>query len=96
MWDVTTFNVWLDLDDPADAFFLTFQQQVSKRKTIHDRSTMTIYLKPERQSPNNIAYPLSLDSDSLDADWIVTKEWLEENKKDRPPHIFGTIEVDEG
>ena len=93
---MTTFNVWLDLDGPAEAFFLAFQQQVSKRKEILDRSLITIYLKTEQQSPDVTEHPLCLGPDELDADWEPTVEWLENNKREKSPHIYGTIEVDEG
>lgn len=88
---MTVIKTWLDLDGSADAFFVAFQQQASKRRAIPDRSSLTIYLKTEQNQPDHAAYPLELDEVELDADWSQTVKWLEKNKREHPPHIFGTI-----
>jgi hypothetical protein len=94
-WDKTPVNLWLDLDGPAAAFFQALRD-VSKRRQVHDWDSLAIYLKTKSQSPGDIAYRLSLDAEELDADWETTVEWLEENKRDKTPHIYGSIEVEGG
>jgi hypothetical protein len=95
VWDVTSINVWLDLDAPGETFFKNLQQQIEKRKPISDRAMMTIYLKKEKLMPDGEAYPLYLDKDELDADWETTVTWLNDNKREKPPHIIGRIQVGE-
>jgi hypothetical protein len=83
--------MWLDLDSPSNAFFLAFSKEAGKRRAMPDRNSLTIYLKPEQHTPDVAAYPLSLDEESLDADWFGTVKWLDENKRERSPHVFGTV-----
>lgn len=46
--------------------------------------------------PDEEARPLSLAEDDLEADWEMTTEWLEANRRDKPPHIYGVVEMEEG
>ena len=90
-WDANTFNVWLELDHHAQAFLQAIQQQVNKRRQVHDWTSVMIDLKTEQQSPDSSAYEISLHPDDLDADWETHVAWLEVNKRDNSPHIFGTV-----
>lgn len=96
MWDVTTVNVWLDTGASGEAFYHNFQQQVGKRKAISDRAMVRIYLRRDKNTPDDEVYELSLDEDELDADWETTVTWLEENKREKSPHIYGKVEIDDG
>jgi len=93
-WETTPVNLWLDLDSSADVFFQTLQD-VSKRRQVHNWNSWVIWLKTEPQSPEDSAYRLTLGED-LDADWDITVNWLEQNKRDKPPHICGSFEFEEG
>ncbi|KAI4609320.1 hypothetical protein J4E80_008569 [Alternaria sp. BMP 0032] len=97
VWDATTLNVWLDLNEYGEDFYQAFQQQAAKqRKDILDRTTMRIQLKKDKSLPYEEAYSLSLDEDELEADWETTCEWLNANKRDKMPHIYGVVETDGG
>jgi hypothetical protein len=90
-------NIWLDLSAHGEAFYKAFQQQaVKQRKNILDRATITIQLKKDRTVPDEAAYLLSLDEEDLEADWETTVEWLEANRRDKSPHIYGVVEIEEG
>ena len=94
---MTTFNVWLDLNAHCDAFYKAFQQLAAKqRKSILDRATITIQLKNDKNMPDEEACPLSLAEDDLEADWEMITEWLEANRRDKSPHIYGVVEMEEG
>jgi hypothetical protein len=95
-WGVTIIQVWLFLDNSADAFFHAFQKLVSKRKTMPDRSLITIYLKPDRNATDEAAHALSLDQDDMEADWDRIVELLERNRNEHSPHFFGTVDVEGG
>jgi len=88
--------IWLDLRAPGETFYNAFHQLVEKRKGIFERAMMTIYLKKDKQMPDDEAYPLSLDADNLEADWDTTVAWLEVNRRDKPPHVYGRVEAGEG
>lgn len=90
---MTVVKVWLDLDNHAEGFFLAFQQQASKRRTMPDRSSMTIHFKTEQNAPDDAAYSLTLDQEDLDADWGEAVLWLEKNKRELSPHIYGRVVV---
>jgi hypothetical protein len=96
LWDATPLNVWLDPHAHSEAFWRSFQQAVKQRKTILDRAMMTIKLKKNKNIPDEEAYALCLDEDDLEADWETTIEWLEANKRDKPPHLYGVVEIEEG
>lgn len=98
MWEATQINVWLDMAGPGEAFFKALQKEIGKRKNIIDRTMMSIVLRNVKDIPDNMDLErwLALDEDSLDADWDAIREWLEENKRDKTPHIYGRIEVGEG
>lgn len=93
-WDKAPINLWLNLDSSAEVFFQTLQE-ASKHKRVHNWSSWVIWLKTELQSPDDSAYRLTLGED-LDADWETTVDWLQQNKRDKPPHICGSVEFDEG
>jgi hypothetical protein len=95
-WGVTPMAIWMDLRAPGETFFEAFQQLVVKRKGMFERDTMTILLKKDKQTPDDEAYPLSLNSDDLEADWEMTVEWLEENRREKPPHVYGKVQTGEG
>lgn len=90
-WGLTMIKMWLELDNPAEAFLEAFQKQVIKQRSLPDRKLVTIYLKTEQRLPNDASYPLSLDQEDLEADWAGTVSWLEENSREISPHVFGTI-----
>jgi hypothetical protein len=46
--------------------------------------------------PDEEACPLSLAEDDLEADWEMITEWLEANRRDKSPHIYGVVEMEEG
>lgn len=96
MWEATQINVWLDMAGPGEAFFKAFQKVVGKRKIIPDRTMMTIVMKNDESMPDELAAWVPLDEDSLDADWDTVQEWLNKNKRDKTPHIFGRVEIGEG
>tara|TARA_R110002003_G_scaffold171_10_gene13959 strand:- start:10054 stop:14157 length:4104 start_codon:yes stop_codon:yes gene_type:complete len=93
IWDANHIKVWLDLDGPGEAFFHTVQQQCVKRIKVLDRSRTFISLKPNKHTPDDEAYALSLDEDELDADWETIVAWIKKNKRDRPPHLFGELSL---
>jgi hypothetical protein len=95
-WDATPVNVRLDLDARCEAFFRAFQQMCVKRKGDFDRSRTFILLKPDKHAPEDEAYALSLDEDELDADWETIVAWIKENRRDKSPHLFGEVRVEEG
>ena len=96
LWEKTSMNVWLDMSAPGEAFFMTFQQLAEKRTRIFDRAEVTIYLKKDKKTPDSEAYALSLDEEELQTDWETTLTWLEDNKRETPPHVFGWVQVGEG
>jgi hypothetical protein len=97
LWGATTLNVWLDLSAHGEAFYRSFQQQaVKQRKTILDRAMMTIKLKNDKNTSDEESYSLSLDEEELEADWETTREWLDENRRDKSPHIYGVMDMGEG
>lgn len=97
VWDTASINVWLGLTEPSDTFFREFQTEIEKRKKIiTDRALLTIIVSNEKSTPAERSYRMELAEDCLDADWDITKEWLEDNKRDKAPHIYGRVEVDEG
>jgi hypothetical protein len=91
-WDVTIVNMWLELEQSGEAFFQAFQQKLKGRREIHDRNKTTIRLKTDQESRIDAAYDLGLGEDELECDWDATLDWLKENKREIPPHIFGVIE----
>jgi hypothetical protein len=95
-WDATPINVWLDLHGRGEAFFHAFQQLCAKRKGEFDRSRTLILLKPDKHAPEDEAYALSLDEDEMDADWETTVAWIEEHRRDKSPHLYGEVRVEEG
>lgn len=95
LWDATQINVWLNMAGPGEAFFKAFQKEVGKRKTIPDRAMIRIIFKNDKDMPDELAYPLCLDEDSLDAEWDTIAEWLDANKRDKVPNIYGWVEIDE-
>lgn len=96
-WDRTILKVWLEMNAPCEAFFRTFQQLVEKRKGIFERADITIYLKKDNSTPDDEAYPLSLDEDELKVDWKDTLSWLRDNTGETvSENVYGRVQVGEG
>ncbi|KAJ4989268.1 hypothetical protein SVAN01_05173 [Stagonosporopsis vannaccii] len=93
-WGTTPINLSLDLDSSAEKFSIALKE-ASKHKQVHNWNSWVIWLKTEPQSPEDSAYRLTL-GDDLDAYWDVTVDWLEQNKRDKPPHIWGLVQFEEG
>ena len=96
LWDATVINMWMYLNAPAEDFFQAFQEQAVKRKSIPERSMMRICLKNDKHMLEDESYHLSLDEEDLDADWETTLEWLEGHKRDKSPHIYGVVQIQDG
>ena len=88
--------MWMDPNAPAEDFFRVFQEQAERRRSIPERSMIRICLKNDKNMPDEESYDLSLDEEDLDADWETTLEWLEGHKRDKSPHIYGVIQVQDG
>ncbi|KAH9878149.1 hypothetical protein J1614_003366 [Plenodomus biglobosus] len=95
-WGLTPIQMWLDLCASGDAFFQTFQKHALQRKRTFERAETTIYLRQTKKGHDEEEYPVSLGEEELDADWELTVSWVVENKRDKPPHIHGRVEVGEG
>ncbi|CBY01351.1 predicted protein [Plenodomus lingam JN3] len=95
-WGRTPILLWLDLCASGDAFFQAFQKLALQRKRTLDRAETVLYLRQNKDGVDDEEYPLSLDEEELDADWGSTVAWLMENRRDKPPHIHGRVEVGEG
>ncbi|KAF1919371.1 hypothetical protein BDU57DRAFT_512432 [Ampelomyces quisqualis] len=91
-----SFQCWLYLDAPGEAFCENVQNEFKKRKLQFDRPNSTILFKNNKEAPDIDAYYLSLDEDALEADWGETIDWLRTNKRNVSPHIYGTIQIDDG
>lgn len=89
-------NMWLDMRADCETFFEAFKQLVTGRKGIFERSTTTILLKKEKATPDAEGCLLSLDIEALEADWETTVEWIQNNRRTKPPHIYGRIQAIEG
>lgn len=89
-------SLWLDLAAPAEHFFDAFRQAADKRKRVFNRPETMIYFKRDKSSPDEEDFELSLEEESLEADWLQALDWLGENKKETSPHIHGKVQVDEG
>ncbi|CAE7179590.1 hypothetical protein PTT_13169 [Pyrenophora teres f. teres 0-1] len=96
VWDTTVINMWIDLNAPAEDIFRVFQEHAEKRRSIAERSLMSICLKNDKNMPDHESYDLSLDEEDLDADWETTIEWLEAHKREKSPHIYGVIQIQDG
>lgn len=94
-WDKTPVNLWLNLDHPPERFSQTLQD-VCKRKDVKDWNSWVIWVKTGPLSPEDSAYCIALGQEDLHADWETTVQWLEENRRDKPPHLCGTFEFMEG
>jgi hypothetical protein len=90
------FQCWLYLDAPGEAFCENVQKEFKKRKQQLDRPNTMILLKPDKDAPDSNVYYLSLEEDALEADWSVAVDWLRANKRNISPHIYGTIQIDDG
>jgi hypothetical protein len=96
LWEATTLNVWLNLKADGEAFYKAFQQQASKQhKDGFERATVVIKMKKDKAVPDKEAYALSLDEDDLEADWETTRGWLEANRRDKSPQIYGEVKIED-
>ncbi|KAF2848340.1 hypothetical protein T440DRAFT_520037 [Plenodomus tracheiphilus IPT5] len=95
-WGKTPIMVWIDLCASGDAFFQAFHKLAVQRKRTLERTETTLFLRQTKEGLDDEEYPMSLDEDELDADWEMTVDWLKDNKKEKPPHIYGRVEVGEG
>ena len=94
VWDKTLISVNIDLHANGETFFNTIQATFRKRKKTLDRSVHSILFKIEKASPDTDGCSLSFDEANLSMDWDSTLEWMNENRREKPPHLFGKVECD--
>jgi hypothetical protein len=91
-----SFKFWLDLDAPAQAFFQTVQPQLEKKRGLFDRTTVSFVFGRDKQMSDDEVCELQLGEDELEADWEETVIWIRDNKGEKAPQIYATVQFDEG
>jgi hypothetical protein len=87
---------WLNLDAPAQWFFESIQPQLEKKKKSFDRNTVSIFFHSDKQMFDDEVCELPLGEDELEADWEDTVDWIRENKREKAPHVYVTVQFNEG
>ncbi|KAB2099834.1 hypothetical protein AG0111_0g11992 [Alternaria gaisen] len=59
-----------------------------------DRQRVTLWLKPNKNAPDDEAYELGLEESTLEILWEGAVQWIQENKNPKAPHIFATVEIE--
>ncbi|OAK96944.1 hypothetical protein IQ06DRAFT_48559 [Phaeosphaeriaceae sp. SRC1lsM3a] len=98
LWDKTPIKFLIDLDASGEAFYQAFLQWASRRKRDGEvqRDRMTVYLRTNKQTPENEAYELSLKQSELEELWQAAVDWIQENKSVKAPNLYATIELEPG
>jgi hypothetical protein len=91
-----SFKFWLDLDAPAQAFFQTVQPQLKKKRGPFDRTTVSFIFGRDKQMSDDQVCELPLGEDELEADWEETVTWIRDNKGEKAPQMYATVQFDEG
>ncbi|KAF1979580.1 hypothetical protein BU23DRAFT_445962 [Bimuria novae-zelandiae CBS 107.79] len=95
-WDRTPISLTLDLDAPGEKFYQAFHQLAARRHRIVERHRTTLWLKSSKDMPEEEAYELRLSEEELEEGWEAAVEWMHENKREKAPHIYVTVEVGPG
>lgn len=91
----TKFGIWLDLDSHPGEFVNNVEKQFKRREIRFDQSATVLWLKPEKGTPDEENYELSLNEDDLDADWATAIDWLRDAKKENSHVMYGVFHIDE-
>ena len=92
-----TLKFWLDPDASPQALLLSIQTEFEKKGKAFDRDTASILFHQDKQrSDDDPCDSLSLEEDDLEADWEETVAWIRDKKREKPPHIYATIQFNEG
>jgi hypothetical protein len=90
----SAFSFWLDLDAPAQEFFVTLHKEFQKKKNHLDRATTSILFIRDKTSDDD-GREIQLSEDELEADWEETVSWIRDNKRQKSPHIYATVQYNE-
>lgn len=93
-WEKTPIKICFDPTASGEEFYQEFLRWAVKRKLDGDlqRNRITIWLKSSKTAPDKHAYELSLREEQLEALWEETVEWIQENKSEKAPHIYATVQ----
>jgi hypothetical protein len=96
LWDKTPIKMAFDPSDTGEAFYQAFHQWAVRRKRggDFDRQRMTLFLKANKNMPDEEAYDLGLGVSELEQFWKDAMEWVQENTA--PPQIYATVEMTAG
>jgi len=94
-WGATPISMFFNPNESGEKFFQAFLRWAVKRKRSGDvdRSRMTLWLKANKTMPDDAAQDLSLDYDELENLWATAVAWIHENKSDKAPHLYATVEM---
>ncbi|CAN9228686.1 unnamed protein product [Alternaria alternata] len=77
LWDKTPIKMAFDPSDTGEAFYQAFHQWAVRRKRggDFDRQRMTLFLKANKNMPDEEAYDLGLGVSELEQFWKDAMEW---------------------
>ncbi|KAH3946755.1 hypothetical protein HBI56_067720 [Parastagonospora nodorum] len=93
--DSSTWGFRLNLNADSQALYDIVQAKLEKNKGPFDRTTVLILFACDKQTSGEVC-ELSLGEEELEADWEGTVAWIRDNKRERPPHMYATIQFEEG
>jgi hypothetical protein len=87
-------SFWLDLDAPAQEFFVTLHKEFQKKKNHLDRAMTSILFTCDKSSDGD-GREIQLSEDELEADWEEIVSWIRDNKRQKSPHMYAAVQYNE-
>jgi N6-adenosine-specific RNA methylase IME4 len=96
-WDKVSANGSIDLDASGETFYNTIQHVFRRRlKGNPERSVLSILFTTEKGSEEAIMLSVSLDESTLESDWESVVDWMKDNRRTKPPHLYAIVELENG
>ncbi|KAF2436139.1 hypothetical protein EJ08DRAFT_227833 [Tothia fuscella] len=93
-WDTAHTIVKLDINAGAEIFFTILDSKFATylRRTL-DRSKHFIRFTAKKDS-GEIGHSLCLDESMIECAWDPALDWMKDNKRAKPPHLYAMIELE--
>lgn len=93
-WGRIPINLKMDLNAPGEVFYQTFCRWAEERNRKIERERTVLWLKRDKSMGDDFRFDFSLSEEELEEIWEAVVEWVQENKREKGPHIY--VEVKTG
>ena len=92
-WGSIPINMRMDLNAPGEVFYQTFYRWAEERNQKIERERTKIWVKRDRGTPDEYSLDFGLGEEELEEVWEGVVEFIQENRREKGPHIYINVKT---